>query len=256
MKEAVVLEWSYTLKDYFEDEIRIDHGDYEMIINDGVVKAHINPEVYDEQHNMRATLHHSLNNRFLGVQLITHKPYELSKPSMCRLHPDGRKDVTLFAESSIMSITTLNVDIIAKDKDGNIVGDTRRDRVMKKKHFADLAATYSSDMVASSLLASYNASVNDPDNELVHLYEVREVLSKFFKGEKATRKVLSLSDTNWSRLGQLANNEPLKQGRHRGKSFGELRDATESELKEASTIASNLIEAYLVYLDKRNKKNR
>ncbi len=253
MKDLMVLEWSYTPKDYFEDEIHIDHGEYEMIINDGAVKACINPEAYDEEHKMRGTLHQSLNNRFLGVQLVTHKHYELSKASMCRLHPDERKDVTIFAESSGLTQISGNIDIIVKDEDGNIVSDSRKDRVEKKKYLAELAEKYSSDVMASSLLASYNTSVIDPDNELVHLYEVREALSKLFKGEKETRKTLCLSTSDWSRLGQLANNEPLCQGRHRGKRFGELRDATKIELKEARTIASNFIEAYLSYLDRGSK---
>lgn len=250
MKDLVVLEWSYTPKDYFEDEIHIDHGDYVIIINEGTVKALINPEVYDEKHEMRTALHESINKRFLGAQLVTHKHYELSKSSMHRLHPDGRKDVTLFAETMGFTIISGNIDIIAKDKDGNILRDSRKDRIEKKKNLAELAEKYSSDVVATSLLGSYNKSVRDPDNELVHLYEIRDALSKFFGGEEETQKTLSLSASDWSRLGQLANSEPLNQGRHRGKSLGDLRDATQNELKEARTIASTFIESYFVYLEK------
>ena len=103
------------------------------------------------------------------------------------------------------------------------------------------------------MLKSYNASVNDPNNELVHLYEIRETLSKKFGGETVTREALGISRNEWSRLGQLANKEPLKQGRHRGKDVGQLRDATEGELKEARTIARALIEAYLKYLDRQSQ---
>jgi hypothetical protein len=61
---------------------------------------------------------------------------------------------------------------------------------------------------------------------------------------------MGLNATDWSRLGRLANSEPLKQGRHRGKSAGGLRDASESELVEARNIARSFVEAYLMYLDK------
>ena len=47
----------------------------------------------------------------------------------------------------------------------------------------------------------------------------------------------------------LFNNEPLRQGRHRGKSGSALRDATEAELTEARRIALAMIEAYLRHLD-------
>jgi len=101
MENTVLLEWSFTPKDYFEDEIRIEREDYEMIIKSGVVEARIDPDVYDEEHKMRDTLHQSLNDRFLGVQLLTHKSYNLSNSSMSRLHSDGRKDVTVFPESCV-----------------------------------------------------------------------------------------------------------------------------------------------------------
>lgn len=253
MEDVVILKWNFTPKDYFEDEIHIEHDDYEMIIKDGLVEARISPEVYDKEHKMRDLLHKSLDDRFLGVQLLTHKPYKLSKASMYMLHPDGRKDVTVFPESGVMTMIPGIVDLVVKDKDGNITSDSRRDRVEKKKEFAELAEAYSSDQVASSLLASYKAAVNDPDNELIHLYEIRDALSKLFSGEKQACASLKLSAIEWSRLGQLANSEPLKQGRHRGKSAGELRNATEEELTEARKIARNFVEAYLVYLDESNK---
>jgi hypothetical protein len=254
MEDVVLLEWTFTPKDYFEDEIRIARDDYQMVIRNGVVEARINPEIYDSEHKMRDALHTSLNDRFLGVQLLTHKPYTLSKASMARIHPDGKRDVTVFPESCVMTMTAGNVDLVVKDKDGNVISDTRRDRIEKKKELAELAELYSSDTVASSLLSSYKSAVNDPENELVHLYEIRDALSKLFKGETPARNALGLSASDWSRLGQLANSEPLKQGRHRGKSAGELRDATENEISEARSIARNFVESYLVYLDANQKQ--
>jgi hypothetical protein len=91
--------------------------------------------------------------------------------------------------------------------------------------------------------------VADPDNELVHLYEIRDALATKFGGEGAVRSALGIRSKEWSSLGQRANSEPLRQGRHRGtKVGGELRDAVESELKDARGIARNMIEAYLYYL--------
>jgi len=94
--------------------------------------------------------------------------------------------------------------------------------------------------------------VNDPNNELVHLYEIRDTLSKKFGGENAACQALNISAAQWSRLGQLANNEPLRQGRHRGKNPGALRDATEAELTEARDITRQFVEAFLEYLERKN----
>ena len=71
-----------------------------------------------------------------------------------------------------------------------------------------------------------------------------------FGGQKAAYAALGLSRRDWSRLGRLANDEPLRQGRHRGKKMGQLRDATPDELKEAQAIAVAMIEGYLKYVQR------
>jgi hypothetical protein len=93
-------------------------------------------------------------------------------------------------------------------------------------------------------------SVRDPANALVHLYEIRDALSKHFGNDTAARKALGISINKWERLGILANDPSLKQGRHRGGSLGALRDATVKELGEARRIARSLIEGYLEYLER------
>ncbi|PYI80595.1 MAG: hypothetical protein DMF05_05925 [Verrucomicrobia bacterium] len=54
---------------------------------------------------------------------------------------------------------------------------------------------------------------------------------------------LRITKTDWARLGYLANEAPLEEGRHRGK-HSELRHATAAELNEARTIARQIITAF------------
>lgn len=250
MEDIVVLEWKFSPPDYFEESVHIKRDDYEMTICNGRAEARIRPEIYDKEHNMRDRLHNALNDRFLGVQLVSHKPYGLSKASMYRLHRDGRKDVTIFPESCVITMSVGEPDITVKDKDGNVISNSRKERVKRKKELAELAEKYrQKDSFVTSLLKSYNKAVNDPDNELVHLYEIRDAIARRFGGESSAKKALGINRTHWSRLGKIANDESLKQGRHRGKNPGTLRDATEEELKEARHIACNLVKAYLDYLE-------
>ena len=250
MEDIVVLEWKFSPPDYFEEPIPIKRDDYVMTISNGTVEARIRPEIYDKDQSMRDRLHSSLNDRFLGVQLSSHKPYELSKASMYRLHPDGRKDITIFPEPIVIKVSMGEPDIIVKDKDGNVINDSRHERIQKKHRLAELAEKYRQrDPVVASILRSYNEAVNDPDNELVHLYEIRDEIAKHLGGELTAQSILGISGKQWSKLGRLANDEPLKQGRHRGKNLGVLRDATEGELREARYIARNIVEAYLDYLE-------
>lgn len=250
MSAIVLLEWKFSPHDYFEDVIDVSRDDYAMTIADGKVEARVASAIYDANPSMRKVLQDSLNARFLGVQLLTHRAYELSNSTMTRVHPDGRRDIFIEPESACLVMSCGSVDFRVTDKDGNVISDSKRDRIERKKSLAELVATHrATDGLLTSMLRSYDAAVRDPNNELVHLYEIREALAVKFGGESGAREVLAITSPQWSRLGNLCNNEPLRQGRHRGKTGGALRDASESELTEARGIARAMLEAYLQYLE-------
>jgi hypothetical protein len=104
------------------------------------------------------------------------------------------------------------------------------------------------------MLSFYKNAINDPDNELVHLFDVWEALAERFGGQRDAQIALGINKSECSKLGRLANNEPIFQGRHRGKKVGELRQATETELEEARGVARKMIKAYLHYLESQNTK--
>jgi len=56
--DIVLLEWSFTPTDYFEDEIRVKREDYEMIIKDGKVEARVNPAIYDREGRLQNEVQH------------------------------------------------------------------------------------------------------------------------------------------------------------------------------------------------------
>lgn len=250
MTKTVILEWDFSPPNYFEEHIEISRENYVMTIGAGKVTATIDYAVFNENPSLRESLDESLNSRFLGVQLFSHVAYELSKSKMIHIDSDGHKHFFLELSPGVIKITGGNIDLQVKDKDGNIISDSKRDRVEKKKSLAELVATHKpSNTLVTALLSSYQTAVSDPNNELVHLYEIREGISAKFGGENTARKILNISSSQWSRLGQLCNNEPLKQGRHRGKTIGGLRDASESELTEAREISRTMIQSYLQYLE-------
>jgi hypothetical protein len=245
----VVLEWIFSPPNYFEDPIQVTRDKYVMTIANGKVEAGIDASVFDRDPFLRQSLDAALNDRFLGVQLLTHQPYQLSESTITRLHPDGRKDRFIELEAEQLKLSGEILDRQVMDKDGNVLMDTRRERIERKETLAELVEKYrAKDAVVASLLRSYHAAVEDPDNELVHLYEIRDALSKRFGGDAEARSALGISSKSWATLGRLANDEPLRQGRHRGKAEGPLRDATENELTEARATARSMVEAYLEYV--------
>lgn len=251
--DVVVLEWTYSPPNYFEEAIRLDSENYTIIIENGKVEARIDPAAYDKEDKMRDELHDAINDRFLGVQLLTYEPYTLSKASMFRLYPDGHKDITIFLEPIASTMAFGTLDLVVKDRDGNILRDSRKDRIEKKKGFSELVAKYRKhDKYLQSMLSFFDTAIHDPENELIHLYDVWEAIKKRFGGRSIALTALKMNDSERKTLGRLANNEPLRQGRHRGTNVGELRDATEAELKEARSIVQKMIEAYLYYLESEN----
>lgn len=156
---------------YFEETIEISRQDYTMAIEAGKVTAEIDFATFNENPSIRNKLHEVLNNRFLGVQLLSHRPYELSNSKRTFIHPDGHKEFFIELSSALLVMTAGSVDFRQTDKNGNVISDSKQDRIEKKKSLAELVATHKpNDPLVAALLHSYQTAVTDPNNELIHLY--------------------------------------------------------------------------------------
>ncbi len=248
MIAKVVVEWKYDPRNYFEENIIIKNDNYEIKIDDGLVSAKIDPDFFNSSKDLIDTLQIYVESRFLAVQLMTHKPFELSKPSRYDLRADGKKNVYISIEPAILKLSGANVDLVVKDKNGNVISDTKKERIDKERWFAEKVAKYrSNDPVLDQMLKSYNMSVTGPKNELVYLYEIRDAASKKFGVKSKALSELQISDNEWSSLGRIANKH-----RHRGRNLGILHEAEQSELLKARKIAVKIVENYLIYLNKMN----
>jgi hypothetical protein len=247
---AVQLEWKYTPETYLEEPISISFEGGDLDIKDGVAIAKIDPAVFHSNSSMWEDLTRQIESRLHAVQIMTHKDFDLSKPSRTDLREDGKKNHFLKIESCVMTMSIGTIDLIVKDKYGNVVSDTKRERLNKQNKFASLVDKHrNSDATLDQMLKSYQKSVKDPDDELVHLYEIRDSLSERFGSKKIAIKKLGITNDEWDEIGKLANTLPLKQGRHRGKAVGSLRDAERAELEKARKSVAYLIEKYLEYLE-------
>jgi hypothetical protein len=249
--EIVNVEWTYSPKEYFEAPFEIQEDGYLINIEEGLIKAEIQPNLFNKNNRIAEDLTQHLENFFQGVQVVGHKLYCLSDSKVHIFKKGGGKVINLTANIVGEVAISDHADVVLTDSKGNIVTDSRQERIERKKEFGLLAAKHMNhDNVVKALFQSYAAAVRDSQNELIHLYEIREIIKKPFKTEKTTRKVLKISNTRWKRLGELANNAPLMQGRHRGQNPGELRNATNAELSEARNIAQAFIYAYLNYIER------
>lgn len=250
-KTGWLIEWSFTPANYFEKSFTIHNDLYELTIEDGKAIAKIAKHAGDPRLKIKEKVHNQLKARFAGAQLISHQAFQLSESSLTNISQNG---TTVYPETQELTMTmSCEMDFVHKDKDGNILADSKSERINNKQIIAELAEKYcETNLVVRGLLASYTAAVNDPSNELVHLYEVRDSLSKEFGGKNAAITALNIPEKEWRELGILANEAPLKQGRHRGNKISQLRDATKAELESARKYTSNMLISYLKYLNEKN----
>ena len=249
----VQLEWKYSPKDYFEEPIVIKEHGFRFLISEGIALAKIDPSFYSKQPNLKKYLTHLIESRLQAVQIMLHKAYTLTKPSRSDLRKNGGKNVFIEIEPMVFKMSMESPDIVVRDKDGNIVADTKRQRLEKQKWFSDAVTKYrNEDSTLDQMLKSYQMAVKDPKNELVYLYEIRDAISKRFHNKRNALINLGVSEKEWATLGRLANKEPLEQGRHRGKAAGALRPAIKEELKTARKCAGKLVEKYLFFLESKS----
>jgi hypothetical protein len=248
---SIELEWNYTPLNYLEEPINLVYDGVSLDIQNGKVLAKITPEQFEQNSTIKEDLHHLVKSRFHAVQIFNHKDFELSSPSRTDLREDGKKHHYLQVNSVTFAMTSSSVDLVVKDKNGNIKSDTKRDRLERQNSYADILEKYrKTDPTLLQLFSSYQMSVKDPDNEFVHLYEVRDALVTRFSSKKIALRELNITLNQWDEIGKLANTLPLKQGRHRGRMPGLLRNANSFELEQGRKSAVNLIEKYLEYLEK------
>lgn len=248
---AVLLRWTFTPADYFEQTVDVVRPDYRMTIGSGVVEASVEEATFDGTPDMRKKVHEELNARFLAAQLLKHRPYELSGALVVR--EGGRREFNLDATSGKYTMVLMQgrMDVLAfDDATGKVIIDTKRDRLEREKAFMELIARHIGNVIVQAMLKSHRKSMDDP---ATHLYEIREALRSELGGDgKGSNEraftALGFSEDKWNRLGEITCGLPLNQSRHRGNFVGALRDATQAELDEARAIAREMIEAYLRWL--------
>jgi len=251
---SIEIMWDYTPANFYEERVTWELEDYSIEIEAGHIIARMTPAIFDSQPGLPGSLRGKLISYFLGAQPVRRKVFEIHGGAVNRLWPDGRRETTLEVQGAIQVHVSAQADIIITDDKGAVVHDTRRDRIETTKNLAQLSAHYyMADPTLRKILDSFDASVRYPGNELIYLYEIWDALQTKFRRKKNARKALGISKPDRSRLTKLANLEPLNQGRHRGRFADRLRDATNAELSEARRIAREMIEKYLMYLDKQRQ---
>jgi hypothetical protein len=242
--EKTELQFPYSPPDFFEAQYTIDTDEYTLTAENGLVRVtlRVPNDPIDSDLQNRVIKH--VEGLFRIRQLLGHKPFKLNDPSAYQHHSGGTRSISVTAQGGEFLSLVGQCDFVVRDASGEITQDTKAERIQADTEFVNAVMpklVNSPTLVA--LLESYNAAVNDPSNELVHLYEIRDALAKYYGGEVEARKKLGVSEKQWKWLGALANLALLQEGRHRGK-HSKRRRATPAELDEARKIVRGWIKAF------------
>lgn len=253
MNDTVYIEWQYTPADFLEEPLEQRCPEYELTIADGKVSVQMTGCVYDQAEDWRQKLDREVHSRLTAAQAIDLRDLEIRGPRLRRVSSAGSTTIVMLGTLTARA-TVSRIDFIVRDVQGNVIGDTKRDRLNRQKRLMDLAAKHSEDHTVAAMLHSFAKAAEEPEHELAHLYGVLDALKERFGREKRAMTELRIPDWEsrgiWGRLSRLANDRAIKQGRHSGRATVELRNATQPEREEARRIAAELWEGFLAYLDR------
>jgi hypothetical protein len=240
--EKTELEWVYNPADLFEAPYTRETDDYVLVADGGVVRVTLRKPC----NPIDATLQSRITNEVEAlIQLRKfhgHRSCGLGVASVNQYYSDGTKWLSR-SGAEVLSMKG-ELDTVLRNASGAVVQDSKSERIAEHTNFIDsVMPKLASSSTLKALLESYDAAVSHPTSELVHLYEILDALGSYYGGKEKARRKLQIPKREWQRLSGLANDEPLKEGRHRG-SHSNLRHATTGELDEAREIASHLIKAF------------
>jgi hypothetical protein len=237
------LEWDYQPKDFFERRTVLQFANGMLTAENGRVTYTL--EVVEDPltEDTRLAATSAVRATFDARLLSRRQEYTLGeRPVAYQYQPNGGRNTVVYPGTGVLTLTGFAPRVLVADAQGNVVHDSEEKRLSTE--FAQLqriASKAGSSPILQAMLESFRHAVADPANELVHLYELKEAVAAHFGGEHRAAKMLG---TSWTELKRLANDAPVRQGRHRGKKLTELRDATREELQTARAEALRIIEAF------------
>ncbi len=240
MSERTELEWNYEPADFFEAPYHHAEAAYDLVADGGRVTVILRAPQDPVNSSVEQGIQSQINDILAARQLQVHRKYRLEGPRIWQNVGDKRH-VSIRVGSAALVMTGHRPDIVIADRNGAVIRDTKAERIAEETETLNLLVSKAGQHpTIRVVLQSYSRCVSDPDDELVHLYEVRDALSAHYGGEALARQALQIPKAEWKRLGVLANVKAIEQGRHRGKHLAR-RPATGAELTEAREIVRGWI---------------
>ncbi len=181
MADRTEIEWIVQPPDFFESQYQYQTDEYTVVID----KRRVLVTSFTEKNPLSDSFLDRLSNEIESIfntrQLQVHKKYTLEGPRICKYH-NNHKNAIIHVENSVLHLSAPPIDILIQDSAGRMIHDTKSERIAIDKQMLDLIIpNVPRSIELQNMLRSYNSAVNDPFNELVYYYEIREILNTLGK---------------------------------------------------------------------------
>lgn len=232
--------WTLVPAEFLEQPLTLESTTYIVSSDAGSVVARIAIQPSD---GLRQRIERHIISRLQGDQLISFRSFQLTHVGDRTVLPDGSIAKRHVSGSGHVGLRLgVKGDIRGLGPDGTVVHDAKAERLKLKATLGEKIHQHATNATLRRMLDSYASAIREPQNELIHLYEIKEALHS----AKVLGK-MKMTKTELDSLTRLANNDPILEGRHRGK-HTVLRPATHAELEATRTTARELIARYIAHL--------
>jgi hypothetical protein len=252
----VWLEWPLEPIDFFLEPFTFNINGRKGVIEFGKVTVELEKNDFDDNGTVYIVFLESLDLQVKScinlLQFKTDIKFNLKKYSLHSILKEGNLTTTIYPEPIRLNISSGEPDLIITN---NIGVEVLNSNLAKLEDLSNCMTLFNTkgitDDIMVSILNSYDRSLSNPNISLMGLYEIRDALVSKFKNETRARTELGISKKAWQRFGIIANELPLLQSRHLGKKINESRrNITPEELTEIRAISTQMIEKYLLFLNK------
>ena len=236
---GLLVTWTYEPRGFFRQSLLVRGDDYLLEADDGTATAKVYGDVAEDQsRELEDRMDMLIQHQFAASQLVDPRRFKLELRGVSRNRRDGT--------ATVGAVFSGSFSVEQASEWGQLKQEEREARLARMQRLAEGMARHAGDGALASLIASFRAAIVDPGNALIHLYEVKEQLLDRFGKQLATQLQVD-NDVVMQNIHRLSN-DAVRQGRHRGKHAGSLRDATLQEMRAAQGSALDLIEGYIRYL--------
>ena len=142
MNNKIELEWSYTPINFLESDQELNFNGTKIQFSKGKVVIFTDKNTLQKNLFFVTNAENTVKNYLNGVSIQHHSAYKLSRKNTKYFNEDGSVSKSITVQTITHKLTlSSNIEFKITDNDGNIIRDSKQERIQKEKRFASLISS-------------------------------------------------------------------------------------------------------------------